>query len=179
MARKAQGKGLGALPSPGKVPREGGTGRQPSSLDGWSCSSRKSPTKRPGLIQDPLSNTGQAPLPLQKAVLEIACSAWLCVSSFHLTLYFVSLCGLLVPITHKFSSSFPGYQTGPGMGEVLNNHLLREALPLAFTLCGTPDLGLLPSDRFRIHLNRHEAGECAPQVWVQEPSCLYSRLGQG
>lgn len=40
VACRAQEEGPGALLSCGKVPREGGTGRQPSSLGGWGYSSR-------------------------------------------------------------------------------------------------------------------------------------------
>lgn len=143
MARKVQ-RGPGALPSSGKVPREGGTGRQPCSLGGWGCSSGEPPSKRPEIIPNPLSNTGpQSSLSLFKSSLKLRAPP--CLLFLHFTSHYpVCLSVLSVSITLKFPSSSLGHQTGPGTEEVLNKYLLKAAVSLTFTLHGARDRVLSP-----------------------------------
>lgn len=109
VARKAQEEGPGALLSCGKVPREGGTRREPSSLGGWGCSSREPPSKTSGINQNSLSNLACRALS-SKGSSPCVLSALLCVSC-HLTLHYVWLSVLSITITCKFP---PGNQIIPG-----------------------------------------------------------------
>lgn len=149
----AKYKGPGALSSSGKVPREGGTGGQPSILGGWGCSSREPPLKRLKSSRIHLATLGHRALSSKVSQLKLpTCS----VSSFPLILH----CVLVLLCVSPRHSQIDFHQIGPD--RMLNKYLLREAVSQTLNLCGhrTRCSDLPPSGMFSIYLKWREVWQC-------------------